>query len=179
MASQIYLPAEKPIETNQKDLSATLPNIAETRSVIREIAGDDCVAFLGFTPIVDILDSPIPLAALTPQEHILITSGMLEIVNTRSEFAFLMAHEIAHYLLGHLRTSEASVNSHWSLSQEASADALALKLLGNTTFHHSAAISLLQRLEAFGEESGTALRDLYPTLSQRRTTLLSAVSNIS
>lgn len=136
------------------------------KQLLHSIGGDDSRSYFGFSPHITVVTNPLPFAALTGGSTLLFSSGLLEVLRTRDEYAFLIAHELAHEMLGHL--SSHRQNTPWSLNEELEADQFALKLLRDSDFKVENSIQILHRLELFGGEAGLPLNRLHPTLSKRR-----------
>jgi Zn-dependent protease with chaperone function len=130
------------------------------------LAGDDCLAFFGFTPTLEISHSPRPYAFVTDLGTIHVSSGMLAQVQNESQLAFLLAHEIAHVLLGHHQHRDHSDSGQF-LEQEIAADQMALSLIQQGGFEGADGEALLRRISEFGTDSGIALRQLFPGLDAR------------
>ena len=140
------------------------------KTILHKIAGDDSRAYFGFQPTISVIQNPLPLAALTRKRTLVFSSGLLSLIKAEEEFAFLIAHELAHEMLGHL--SDQHRHSHWTLEEEVMADKVAVRILTEAGYDHTKGASLLQRLEAFGSESGVRFEELHPTLRGRRSNLL-------
>lgn len=90
--------------------------------------------------------------------ELVVSSGLLERVENQEEYAFILAHELAHMILGHHHT----LKSHTSGSiehlraqvrHEIEADKLALELLADGSCGHQSALSLLTRIKGEFEPS--------------------------
>ncbi len=140
------------------------------KMVLHTIGGDDFRSFYGFSPRVSVVSSHLPVAVISPKNRLVFSSGLISLIETPSEFAFVVAHEVAHEMLGHLNShSSAERNTdQWSLKEEIAADEFALQLLSDTQFSKEGAVRFLRRLEGFGAESGVPLNELHPTLTHRR-----------
>ncbi|MCB0329212.1 MAG: M48 family metallopeptidase, partial [Bdellovibrionales bacterium] len=134
------------------------------KSILYAIAGDDIQSYFGFRPSISIVKSPLPMASIGESGRIIFSSGLLSMLTSQEEFAFVISHEIAHQLLGH----HSGTGHQWSLEEESKADELALRLLEVGGYRSAGAISILEKLERFGADAGLALDALHPTLSARR-----------
>jgi len=132
---------------------------------VNKIAGDQPSAFLGFSPSLSVSNSRFPNAYIRPNGKIVLTVGMLALVESQSELAFIIAHEIGHLLLEHHQGKGEQQNDKNSEALELEADLFALKALTSAGLETSAGIDLLLRIAAFGEKQ--SLGTLYPTLFKR------------
>ena len=144
----------------------------EAKRVLHRLVGDDLNAFLGFEPELAILETPTLDAFVSSNGTLTVSHGMLVFLNSESEFAFLIAHEIAHVMLHHHEhKGMESSDIQEFVKREIEADHLALKLVSEAGFSTSAALSLVQRLGNFGRDQGLAMEEMYPSLRTRRLAL--------
>ena len=119
------------------------------------------------------VESPQPYAYVDREEGITISSGMMELADSEGELAFIVAHELAHLILGH--DSEASKHHSEHVQdplkvfteRELEADLVALVLLEDHDYRPESSLELLRKLNQFGEDEGLPLRELYPSISVR------------
>lgn len=101
-----------------------------------------------------ILRSPSPNAFSLGAGIIFVTTGLVEQTNTESELAAVIAHEMAHQLLGHTREAIAAAaeegdgfrtmpSASFSLERELEADDLSVKMLSVARYQPQAAIRAL------------------------------------
>lgn len=144
-----------------------------TSRLVHDLVGDDTLAFLGFQPSLHVFPHPVPHASVDAAGTIHISDGMFQLLKSRTEYAFLLAHELGHVVLHHHRSSgdtQAITGSHplhHSLDDELHADEFAIQLLKGAGFEPSAGAALLSRLDRFGEDQGAPLGELYPSLKSR------------
>ncbi len=141
------------------------------RQILHTIAGDDTVAFFGFAPKIQIVSNPLPHAFVTSKGELTFSSGILGLIESSSELAFLLAHEAAHGMLGHSHFHEQSPDQ--LLAHEIAADAVALRLVSEAGYKQKACVELLQKLQGYGKEYGASLGSFRPSLEHRRQALLS------
>lgn len=113
----------------ERHLSA-LPNSSELAS--------------GPLPISVIYDD-IPSAYTTRNQQILISTGLINLIHSPEELAYILAHEIGHYLL-HSNRPPALLDIWTQTIDEITADSLALSLLEEAGFGWDGAICLLKKL---------------------------------
>ncbi|MCB0339501.1 MAG: M48 family metallopeptidase, partial [Bdellovibrionales bacterium] len=104
-----------------------------------------------------------PLAFSTASGEILISRGLIHQLQNEGEFAFILAHEVAHISL---HTSQVS----YKKDQEQTADALGVKLLIAAGYDPRVAITALQnsyQKSGFYEAKLQAEIDQYPSLAER------------
>lgn len=111
----------------------------------------------------DVMNPPVRISTVThPRPNafalntgtIVLTTGLIDEIRSHSELAFVIAHELAHLILNHESGSTLAseilmepLSRNKLLEQELSADKLAIKLLEQSSFDTSSAISLMSRLE--------------------------------
>ena len=110
---------------------------------------------------------PDDIAALSQQGAIVLSSGLLSLIDSRQELAFVLAHELAHGVLHSDRRRAlrgAAGGRQGDSGEEILADQLALELLLESHHSTAGALSILERLR-------TANRHLEGPLTQRIATL--------
>lgn len=122
-----------------------------TQTTMHQLGGDDLNAFFGFVPSVTIVRSPLPNAFALGNNNIVVSTGLLDLLDSRDELAFVLAHELAHFQLGHIRHAltgggtEPQSNPNL-LQRELDADLRARALLRGAGFDEHAGGELLQRI---------------------------------
>lgn len=151
------------------------------RELIHRMAGDDLHAFFGFSPRISVVPNFAPTAFAEPAGNLIVSSGLLPFLRSPSEFAFVLAHELGHILLGHTGDSEhknslPSLVGAGSFSEllehELEADRFALKLLKQGNFHVADASALLARIGEIGKEFGIPYDAVNPGLKIRREAII-------
>ncbi|MDC0357994.1 M48 family metalloprotease [Oligoflexia bacterium] len=140
------------------------------KKILCQIAVDNKQIAIELFPTLKILHTPRPDAFVLHNGTFVFSSGMLTLVHNISEYAFLIAHELAHLLLEHwppIKFLGKDGNIHALNQKEADADILALEMLKNAGFHQEAALGLLARLSSHGQEYGLRLDKIHPNLLQR------------
>jgi Zn-dependent protease with chaperone function len=145
------------------------------KSTLHTLAGDDLKSYFGFIPNLKIIHNALPKASISSCQSISISTGLLELIDAPTQLAFLLAHEAAHHMLGHLHTinDHDSPENRWSIDQEVAADRLALKLMHNKGYSTNNIPELLKRIEDFsgGYKNSITLGNLYPSIKTRRINL--------
>lgn len=144
------------------------------KNILHDFAGDDISAYFGVTPAIMITADSAPNAYVTKINEIVLSNGLLKVVDSKAELAFVVAHELGHIVLRHNAadssryafTGDSNV-LHDGIAREIEADAFALKLLGASGFEPRSALRLLSRLAAFGADQGLTLTQSYPSLEAR------------
>jgi predicted Zn-dependent protease len=120
---------------------------------------------------------------VTEASEVVLSKGLLGMLDTRAELAFVLAHELGHIVLGHNRrhdsaryalTGGAALQA--GIEREIEADNFALKLLSTSGYEPQTARSFLSRLEQFGTGHGVMMRRSYPSLEARLNALDSRFS---
>ena len=122
-----------------------------TQTTLHQLGGDDLRAYFGFVPSVTIVRSPLPNAFALGNDNIVVSSGLLDMLDSRDELAFVLAHELAHFQLGHIRHaltggSTAPQSSPDLLQRELDADSRARAMLRGAGFDDHAGSELLKRI---------------------------------
>lgn len=116
-----------------------------------------------------ILNADAPMAFTTGGEFILISKGLILSLKSEAELAFIIAHEIAHDVLGHTKTEifldpkNASADERREIEMDADLHALAMVMKGQYD-PHSALGSLRHTYAAFPD---LEFSSSYPDLSTR------------
>lgn len=105
------------------------------------------------TPRISIEPNTRPNAFVRDSKEVVITAAALEVVESSSELAFILAHELSHIALGHL--------SPGSPADELQADRLALSLVRRAGFDPCASLVVLARL---GSPYAASLESFAPRL---------------
>ncbi|MBN8547832.1 MAG: M48 family metalloprotease [Deltaproteobacteria bacterium] len=144
---------------------------------MHDFAGDDISAYFGVTPAIMITGDASPNAYVTQVNEIVLSRGLLGMLSSNSELAFVVAHELGHIMLGHnspqngrdARFAFTGNAGHVEnqIQREIEADRFALKLLNSSGFDIQSSVSLLARLSQSGKEHGAALGESYPSLGAR------------
>lgn len=86
-------------------------------------------------------------------DHVMLTTAMMRLAQSDDELAFVIAHEMAHNILGHSRTASAGIFG-FSLGlgkarrSELAADRLAVKLMADAGYQPTGSISFLERVRS-------------------------------
>jgi Zn-dependent protease with chaperone function len=137
----------KPVKAEPTD--SFLKHRKRAAVALHQIVGDDSRAMLGFTPRIAIIKSQIPNAYATGQEYIVISSGLMELLQSKEELQFVLAHELAHLILGHTASKQSRAllnNSEEYQQQELAADKEAIRLLSQAGINSAAAATALERI---------------------------------
>lgn len=157
------------------DTKAPDTRLKRVKAVLHRLVGDDVSAFVGVTPDIHFSDESIPNAFVNEANTIVLSDGLMNVVKSDDELAFVIAHELAHIALHHNRPSNhrshALIGSGSTLQglirREIAADRFALSILRSSGFEPDVGLSLLERLSSFGWESGRPLGTRYPSLGAR------------
>lgn len=150
-----------------------------TKEILHALGGDDVVAFFGFNPNLKVRISPDLNAHAIGPDKIIISSGLLGLIQNVDEYAFVLAHELGHIVLHHQNGGNLIARCDLprsSLEREIEADQYAIRLLSEAGFSTQAGVNLLKKLGDFGTTEGFSLSTAYPTLEPRRTALEKLVS---
>lgn len=140
-------------------------------SLIHRLAGDDTTAFFGFSPKLEVIKSSEPNAFALKRGHIIVASGLLELIDTSSEYAFIVAHELGHMHLHNDLRRPSLTGRHKPMEDqirsEIEADRYAITLLLKSGFDPSAPQDLLEKLAALVDKRAIPLGGIYPSLNRR------------
>lgn len=172
----------EPTAHSARALNESIPDI------VSALFGDDVTAFIGVTPSFLIADSPLPNAYARPDGTIVLTSTLLNILESRDELAFIIAHESGHLmlhqeagtrllghshrLLGNLRTSPIT-----RVQMELEADEFAVVLMRRSGLAAGSAVAFLERLGRWGSDSHMPLSQIRPPLQTRLARLRELTGN--
>lgn len=92
---------------------------------------------------IHLIDVDQPIAEIDFSRRIVVSRGMLQLVNTEAELMFVLAHELAHHELSHRAPRDAAKR----LPIELAADAQAQRVLCDMGLSGEAARNLLTRLQ--------------------------------
>lgn len=164
-------PAQLPngLAVNPSNIQLAFKNILHT------FAGDDLSAFFGITPSVLLLPDSTPNAFVSDPGHIILTKGLLQIIETRDELAFVVAHELGHVKLGHIAHNDRAIpaladrgtSQRELIERELQADKFALQLLSDSGLNPRAGLRLLGKIAALARLDSPGLLSPYPSLKVR------------
>ena len=82
--------------------------------------------------------------------HVAVTAGIMRLAQSDDELAFIIAHEIAHNILGHSRSAKAGIFGFASgiskaRKSELAADAMAVKLMVDAGYAPTGGVAFLER----------------------------------
>jgi Zn-dependent protease with chaperone function len=151
------------------------PRLKRVKKLLHRLVGDDLNSFAGVTPDIHFSDESTPNAFVNEAHTIVLSEGLMKIVQNDDELAFVLAHELAHIALHHNRPSghrsHALIGSGTALQglirREIAADRLALSILRSSGLDPDVGLALLERLSSFGWETGRPLAARYPSLEAR------------
>lgn len=136
------------------------------QEIIHELVIRTDSSILYSYPSIEVLNSYAMTAFATDKNKVLISSGLLNELDSFSEFAFVIAHEISHLVLGHNHI-HAKLSLQEQLEHEIEADELAFKLIEASHFKSSAGSKLLNRIAHKDLEKMGQIANIYPTLLKR------------
>ncbi|RIL06107.1 MAG: hypothetical protein DCC75_11100, partial [Proteobacteria bacterium] len=120
-----------------------------------------------------------PNAFALGAQTIALSTGLFNLVNTRDELAFVLAHELGHIALGHSIESPANLSPESQIEQhlkdEIQADRFAVQLMKNAGIAPDSALDLLARLSHGGNKNAKVRTNIYYTLSPRLNALKSLI----
>lgn len=166
--------------TNTDDQSN--PNLVTDHSkpdntaLLRMLVGDDATAYLGLNPKIRQIKSSEPNAfALPASAEIVISEGLSSFVQTQSEMAFVLAHELGHLVL-HGNSVKSSIlgketQNKSALEMELEADQFALQVLKQSGFDMRAPSAFLTRMAQKEGHAHVPFGKIYPSLGIRKNAL--------
>jgi len=150
------------------------------QAIAARIIQDAFPELLPVIPRIKLVTNPRLYAYTCQDEKLVFSTGILSLVGSHSEFAFLIAHEIAHLVLKHGPVSPIAGtrdNLPESMQREIEADRLALRLVKNSGYPQGSGLDFLMRLSNYGKEQGVSMDMIYPSLSVRTAELRSLLGN--
>ena len=126
---------------------------------------------------VILLNSKQPMAFSTGGHIILISKGLVKVLNSEAQLAFVLAHEMSHVLLGHEKDTPENTSKerdYHTSELELEADAFAVVILISAGYDPREAVNALTRSyqamdQRFAEHSG------YPDLDARRSIIIEKI----
>jgi predicted Zn-dependent protease len=145
--------------------------LRDAQDIFHAFAGDDLSAYFGFTPRLHLVERAAPNAFAVTPSSIVVSSGLMEITGSSSEFAFIIAHELGHLLVeregGTHTLAPHGTGVDEQLADELAADAFALRLLKSRGFDPTAGSAVLQKIMAATRSSGGVPEAIFPGLEAR------------
>jgi beta-barrel assembly-enhancing protease len=107
-----------------------------------------------------------------PGGKVIVTKGMLRRLNSESELAGVLAHEIAHVVRKHQLQNAApdrigAINAPLDPAMEFEADRMALVIMSRAGYDASAFVAMLRNLQGGGDAGLQLLAATHPPLQQR------------
>ncbi len=134
--------------------------------ILHDLLGDDVNSELGSYPEIRITKAKLPNAYAYDHNHLIVTSGLLERLESSEEFAFVLAHELGHLFLHHHSMAKPTSMTDY-IEREKEADQYAIKLLRGTQFNKNAGPKLLVRLSEIAASPNDSLKSAYPSIMER------------
>lgn len=163
-----------PDSDSQKEKHATSRQASETqwsalaKEIVFDIMSDADHTALGEYPSIQIERMKFPNAHAHSNNLVTISSGLLERIESSDEFAFIIAHEIGHLLLGHGKLKTPTTMGEY-IDREKQADLMAMKLLKSSNFTAISGERLLDRLAKINSGTGkdASLSETHPAIEAR------------
>ncbi len=121
---------------------------------------------------VTVLATSLPLALSPGGNRILVSKGLLLLLNTEAQAAFMLTHEAGHYILNHLQLAMDAAGSDRNgagvevrRELEIEADTFALSRIVDASYEPTEAVAALSAVYRGVESSGRASE--YPSLHDR------------
>lgn len=117
-----------------------------------------------------LLRSTRPVAFAPGRRSVLVSAGLIRLLNSEAELAFVLAHEIAHHELGHTLQYSASDAATAELRPELelAADRFAVATMAAAGYDPRAAVSALRNAYSHQQAGATAS---HPLLQERLTSI--------
>lgn len=134
------------------------------RTTLHRLTGDDVVAYVGAAPRFTVLEDPLPNAYLRGGSEIVLSTGLLDVIRSESELAFVVAHE-----LGHISQRQGGADLIMSTALiEKRADQFAEAMLVAGGYSRHGETTLLAHIDEWGRRQDLELADVFPSLGLRR-----------
>jgi predicted Zn-dependent protease len=130
----------------------------------------------GYT--IRILSTNQPAAFSPGAKVILLSRGLVRLLNSESQVAFVIAHELSHYHLGHVEEAShigSEQSSEWRKDLEIAADQKALTLLVRGGYETTEAVAALQTV--YKHVQGSNEKAIYPSLVERITAISQQIAS--
>jgi hypothetical protein len=159
---------------------ATIPNerwLHDSREILHAFAGDDLTAYFGFRPRIHITNQASPNAFAVRPDSIVVSSALLHIIDSTSEFAFVIAHELGHLVLDRKDSIHSfaplEATAHDPVAHEVAADTYAIELLQSAGFDPSAGRALLTKIGGATVRAGVSMATVFPSIPARLSAMAS------
>jgi len=151
--------------------------LQDGREILHAFAGDDLFAYFGFRPRIHITSQASPNAFAVKPDSIVVSTALLDLIDSTSEFAFVIAHELGHLVLDRRESIQTLAPLDTAVTvavaQEVAADSYALELLRSAGFDPTAGRALLSKIGGLTGQSGVPVASVFPSIPAR----LSAMAN--
>lgn len=142
------------------------------KQLLHRLGGDDLEAYFGINPRIVLMHSLQPNAFAVAPNTIVLTSALLDNLESQDELAFALAHELGHFALGHTTQHRAhqalaAPSMTTQIAHEMEADAFAWNLLDQAKLDRQAGLRLLTRLSRFGHKGAAKLALSFPSFAPR------------
>lgn len=130
----------------------------------------------GYT--IRILSTHQPAAFSPGAKVILLSRGLIRLLNSESQVAFVIAHELSHYHLGHVEEASqigSEQSREWRKELEIAADQKALALLVRGGYETTEAVAALQTV--YRHVQGSNEKAMYPSLIERITAISQQIAS--
>jgi len=171
LPAQQFLVCDKPTALHSRDGGSKSAFIRDAHDIFHAFAGDDVTAYFGFKPRLHLVERSTPNAFAIGPDSIVVSSGLLDITDSSSEFAFIIAHELGHLLSERGNHTHALAPTQLGMDErfadELTADAFALRLLSSRGFDTSAGVTVLSKIVAATRSAGGSPDALFPSIEAR------------
>lgn len=124
---------------------------------------------------VEIAKSENAFAHSFPTGVVLLSTALVERCNSEAEFAFILAHELGHVVLGHHSTAISSLDLGELKRRELAADSFGVEAIGKAGYSVGAAFTSIQRMNSIWDFYGEQQTSGYPSSAERLMRLQSKI----
>ncbi len=146
-------------------------SLESINQIIYTLAGDNPTAYLGFAPKIVLTNAALPEAFVDTDQSIHLSIKLLNMLHSKDELAYVVAHELSHLVLKHANANTLLQRRdsifYESIKEEIQADLLAIKLIKAVGFNPDSAQAVLNRLADTLVADQIDLATLFPTLRPR------------
>lgn len=153
--------------------------INTANKILHQVAGDDLKAYWSIAPKIEVIDDERANAFAYAPDRIIVSNGLLKLINTESELAFILLHEIAHLkeLNQPIKLGQTKLGGFKGryLNHELTADQFSSCQMQGY-YDRRAGPAIIEKILKNGSKLANNFNTIYPSLSVRKAALLKLIT---